>query len=144
MIGLPIGILVANAGEWVIHKHILHKQGRVPGSYWRFHLEEHHQAASVCEGRDPAYEHLRLEQLTLSGRGGWTAELYTGAVSELGRGSDDEVIKRMARFLRTITQVTSRYNRNPDAVESADLRHADGYALRLRGVSTVVTDSQKK
>ena len=31
MIGLPIGILVANAGEWVIHKHILHKQGRVPG-----------------------------------------------------------------------------------------------------------------
>jgi cell division protein FtsQ len=87
---------------------------------------------------------LGLEQLTLSGRGGWTAELDTGAVIELGRGSDDEVIQRMIRFLRTIAQVTSRYNRNPDAVESADLRHADGYALRLRGVSTVVMDSQKK
>jgi cell division protein FtsQ len=87
---------------------------------------------------------LGLERLTLSGRGGWTVQLDTGAVIELGRGSDDEVIKRMTRFLRTITQVTSRYNRNPDAVESADLRHADGYALRLRGVSTVVTDSQKK
>ncbi len=81
---------------------------------------------------------------TLSGRGGWRAQLDSGAVIELGRGSDDEVIQRAARFLRTITQVTSRYNRRPDAVESADLRHADGYALRLRGVSTVVTDSQKK
>ncbi len=87
---------------------------------------------------------LQLEQLTLSGRGGWTAQLDSGAVIELGRGSDDEVIKRAARFLRTITQVTSRYNRRPDAVESADLRHADGYALRLRGVSTVVADGQKK
>lgn len=87
---------------------------------------------------------LQIEQLALSGRGGWTAQLDTGAVIELGRGSDDEIIQRTARFVRTITQVTSRYDRRPDAVESADLRHADGYALRLRGVSTVVTDSQKK
>ncbi len=87
---------------------------------------------------------MELEQLELSGRGGWTARLDTGAVIELGRGSDDEVIARTARFLRTLTQVTSRYNRRPDAVETADLRHADGYAMRLRGVSTVVTDSQKK
>lgn len=104
------------------------------------------QVLAMYQVLHPMFETLELglEQLTLSGRGGWTAELDTGAVIELGRGSDDEVIKRMARFLRTITQVTSRYNRNPDAVESADLRHADGYALRLRGVSTVVTDSQKK
>jgi len=87
---------------------------------------------------------LELEQLELSGRGGWVARLDTAAVIELGRGSDAEVIARTTRFLRTLTQVTSRYNRRPDAVETADLRHADGYALRLRGVSTVVTDSQKK
>ena len=87
---------------------------------------------------------LELEQLALSGRGGWHAELDTGAEIELGRGSDDEVLARTTRFLRTLTQVTSRYNRRPDAVESADLRHVDGYALRLRGVSTVVTESQKK
>ena len=104
------------------------------------------QVLAMYQILHPMFETLELglEQLTLRGRGGWTAELDTGAVIELGRGSDDEVIKRMARFLRTITQVTSRYNRSPDAVESADLRHADGYALRLRGVSTVVTDSQKK
>ncbi len=87
---------------------------------------------------------MELEQLELSGRGGWTARLDTGAVIELGRGSDDEVIARTTRFLRTLTQVTSRYNRRPDAVETADLRHADGYAMRLRGVRTVVTDSKKK
>lgn len=87
---------------------------------------------------------LSLEQLELSGRGGWTAHLDSGAVIELGRGSDDEVLARTTRFLRTLTQVTSRYNRRPDAVETADLRHADGYALRLRGVSTVVPDVGKK
>ncbi len=104
------------------------------------------QVLAMYQVLHPMFEplELELEQLTLSGRGGWTAQLDTGAVIELGRGSDDEIIKRAARFIRTITQVTSRYNRRPDAVEAADLRHADGYALRLRGVSTVVTDSQKK
>jgi hypothetical protein len=29
-------------------------------------------------------------------------------------------------------------------VEGADLRHPDGYALRLRGVSTVVNSEPKK
>lgn len=87
---------------------------------------------------------LELEQLALSGRGGWTALLDSGAAIELGRGSAEEVLARTNRFVRTLTQVTSRYNRRPDAVEAADLRHADGYALRLRGVSTVVTESQKK
>lgn len=104
------------------------------------------QVLAMYEVLQPLFAHLdlELEQLELSGRGGWTARLDTGAVIELGRGSDDEVIARTTRFLRTLTQVTSRYNRRPDAVETADLRHADGYAMRLRGVSTVVTDSQKK
>lgn len=74
-----------------------------------------------------------IEQLTLSGRGGWRAELDDGAVLALGRGSDDEVIARTERFVRTVAQVSAKYAR---PLESADLRHADGYALRLRGVST--------
>lgn len=87
---------------------------------------------------------LSLEQLELTGRGSWVARLDTGASIEIGRGSDAEVVARTERFLKTLTQVTSRYNRRPDAVETADLRHADGYALRLRGVSTVVTEGPKK
>lgn len=129
-------VFEANVGE-VEHQALPHLDG--PAG-------QEPQVLAMYQVLQPMFEalDLSLEQLVLSGRGGWTAELDTGAVIELGRGSDDEVVKRMTRFLRTITQVTSRYNRNPDAVESADLRHADGYALRLRGVSTVVNDSQKK
>lgn len=85
-----------------------------------------------------------LEQLELSARGGWRAQLDSGAVIELGRGTLDEVVPRVQRFVRTLTQVTAKYGRRPGSVESADLRHADGYALRLRGVTTVVTDAPKK
>jgi len=85
-----------------------------------------------------------LEQLDLTGRGSWVARLDTGAVVEMGRGSDEEVVARAARFLKTLTQVTSRYNRRPEAVETADLRYAGAYALRLRGVSTVATTAVKK
>ena len=41
----------------------------------------------------------RVEALTLSGRGSWQATLDTGAVVELGRGSDDDVLARAARFV---------------------------------------------
>lgn len=104
------------------------------------------QVLAMYHALQPLFAPLELgvDELALSGRGGWTARLDTGAAIELGRGSDAEVIARMNRFLRTLTQVTSRYDRRPDAVETADLRHADGYALRLRGVSTVVNESQKK
>lgn len=59
MIGLPLGILVANASEWIVHKHILHGRGRDPKSFWSFHIHEHHLAASQLDMRDPAYERWR-------------------------------------------------------------------------------------
>lgn len=77
---------------------------------------------------------VRLDALDLSARGSWRAELDNGAVVELGRGSDDEVIARVERFVATLTQVTSRYRR---PLEYADLRHNDGYALRLQGIATL-------
>lgn len=87
---------------------------------------------------------LALEQLELTARGSWVARLDTDGVIELGRGSEDEVVNRTTRFLKTLTQVSARYSRKPDAVETADLRHPDGYAMRLRGVSTVVKSEPKK
>ena len=87
---------------------------------------------------------LSIEQLALTGHGSWVAQLDTGASVELGRGTEAELVARTTRFLRTLTQVTARYNRRPDAVESADLRHPDAYALRLRGVSTVIASDAKK
>ena len=76
---------------------------------------------------------LQLERLQLSGRGSWRAELDSGAAVELGRGSEDELVARTERFVRTLTQVTARWQA---PLEYADLRHADGYAVRLRGVGT--------
>jgi cell division protein FtsQ len=74
----------------------------------------------------------RIERLTLSSRGHWHAELDRGADIELGRGTQDEVVARAQRFVATITQVTSQY---PGPLEYADLRHSNGYAVRIRGVT---------
>lgn len=87
---------------------------------------------------------LPLEQLELTGRGSWRARLDTGASIELGRGTAADVDARVQRFLKTLTQVTSRYARPLQAVESADLRHENGYAIKLRGVTTLVADAPKK
>ena len=43
------------------------------------------------------------------------------------------VMARIDRFVATLPDVHKRFGR---ALEHADLRHADGYALRLRGVTT--------
>jgi cell division protein FtsQ len=88
-----------------------------------------------------------IETLSLTGRGGWRLQLDTGAVFEMGRGSVDEVAVRMLSFIQTHTQVLAAYQRTGlDRVESVDLRHNGGYAIRLRGVTTTVstTVSDKK
>ena len=92
-------------------------------------------AAALWRRLTPAFEErgFTLRRLALSGRGSWRAETDRGAVLELGRGSEGEVAERSERVLRTLAQITDRY-RAP--LLHADLRHQDGYALRLRGVTT--------
>lgn len=85
-----------------------------------------------------------LARLDLSAHGGWRAQLASGAVVELGRGSADELTARVQRFVGTLPQLASRYGRTAAALESADLRYPDGYALKLSGVTTVVPDPGKK
>lgn len=103
-------------------------------------LAMYHQVAPLFETLD-----LAVAQLTLSGRGSWTLELDTGATIELGRGTPEELVARTQRFAQTLTQVTSKYGRRPEALVSADLRHGDGYAVRMRGVSTTAgADTQRK
>ena len=85
----------------------------------------------------PLFAAYKMEPqlLQLSGRGSWSLELDTGASVTLGRGSEDELVARSERFLRTLEQVTGRFQRD---LEHADLRHADGYAVRLRGITTTI------
>lgn len=97
------------------------------------------QAALLLQGYQqlsPVFEQLDavLEALELTGQGSWRAQLDSGAVVNLGHGSLDEIQARTRRFIDTVTQVSSRYGR---PLESADLRYSTGYALKLRGVTTV-------
>ena len=87
---------------------------------------------------------LTVELLELSVHGSWRARLEGGALIELGGGSAAQVLARLQRFLKTLTQVSARYGRRLDDLETADLRHQDGYAIRLRGVTTLVPDGAKK
>jgi cell division protein FtsQ len=87
-----------------------------------------------------ALDNARIDSLDLSGRGSWRAELDNGAEIEFGRGSDDEVIERARTFVATVPQVTQRYQR---PLEYADLRHNEGYAVRLKGVATAVDAGNK-
>ena len=83
---------------------------------------------------------LGLDRLELSERGSWRAQLDSGADIELGRGEPQELLARVHRLTATIGQLTQRY---PGAVESVDLRYPNGYALRMRGVTTVVENGGK-
>jgi cell division protein FtsQ len=81
----------------------------------------------------------QVTTLRLSSRGSWRAELDDGATLELGRGSDEEVGARVLRFARTLAEVVARFSgpgEKPRALVAADLRHPDGYALRLAGIGT--------
>jgi cell division protein FtsQ len=91
----------------------------------------------------PLFEALEapLVQLELTGRGSWRARLESGALLELGVGQIDALEQRTRRFLDTVSQTSSRFGRN---IESADLRYPNGYALKLRGVTTVDAPGKKQ
>jgi len=87
---------------------------------------------------------MGIEQLELTPRGSWRVVTDSGALLELGRGTEAEITAQLKVFFRTLSQVTARYGRTPTALAGADLRHKDGYALRLRGVTTLEADGKKK
>lgn len=98
-----------------------------PGSSARMlAMRQRLRAALEPLGRD-------IDRLQLSGRGSWSARLDNDAEIELGRGSDEEVLARAERFVRTVPQVARHYG---GPFVRADLRHPDGYAVRIRGMTT--------
>ncbi len=110
-------------------------------------VEQSAQVLAMYRELQPLFEALELpiEQLILSGRGNWQLRLAGGAGLELGSGGVPEVTARARQFLDTVVQVAAHHGRKLDALEGADLRYAQGYALRLRGVSTVTAqDAPRK
>jgi cell division protein FtsQ len=103
------------------------------------------QAVLVLQGYrlvTPLVEKLdsSLSLLELTSRGTWRARLENGAVIEMGQGSPADIEARMQRFVATVTQTSSKFGRD---LESADLRYENGYALKLRGVTTVDSGDKK-
>lgn len=86
---------------------------------------------------------MRIELLELSARGSWRIETDSGAQIELGRGTREDISQRLVLLWRTLSQVASRHGRTPASLAAADLRHTDGYALRLQGVSTIESPDAK-
>jgi cell division protein FtsQ len=78
---------------------------------------------------------MSVDSLHLSTRGSWRAQLDSGATIEMGRGDEAELMARAERFVGTYTEATGRW-RAP--LDYADLRHSDGYAIRLRGVTVAL------
>ncbi len=56
MIGIPAGLLTANATEWVVHKYVLHGLGKDKRSWWAFHWHEHHRNVRQQGHYDPDYD----------------------------------------------------------------------------------------
>jgi cell division protein FtsQ len=103
------------------------------------------QVLAMYHGLKPMLDKLDLgiAEVVLTGRGGWSLHLDTGATVELGRGTSEEVLARSQRFALTLAQVTGKYGRRPEALVTADLRHTDGYAVKLRGVATTDVAGQR-
>ena len=56
MLGIPVGLLAANATEWFFHRYVLHGRGKDRSSFWSFHCHDHHRAARRVGMLDSDYE----------------------------------------------------------------------------------------
>jgi len=74
-----------------------------------------------------------IETLRLTDRGSWSVVLDDDARLELGRGTADEVLARTERFVRTLPEFKRQYSA---PLQYADLRYPEGYAVRLKGLTT--------
>lgn len=97
------------------------------------------QVLAMFYALEPLFQALDLsvDALSLRDRGSWLLVLSNEAHLELGSGTPEQVLQRTQRWLRTVRTVLERYQRTANAIEYADLRYTDGYALRLRGVNTI-------
>jgi cell division protein FtsQ len=79
----------------------------------------------------------KLKTLELNARGSWIATLESDAHIELGRGGAVEVMDRVSKFTAGVEQTLTRLNKKPTDILYVDLRHAEGYAIRMNGISTL-------
>ncbi len=96
------------------------------------------QVYELYERLKPVFARMgeEVRRLELDVRGSWRVRLASGAQIELGRGDAAILVQRVEQFALTVPTLTLRYGQRD--IESADLRYPNGYALRMRGVSTLL------
>ncbi|MFZ2726586.1 MAG: sterol desaturase family protein [Methylococcaceae bacterium] len=55
-----LGLIYANASEWLIHKYILHGLGKNKQSFWAYHWYEHHLTCYQHNMLDAGYQTINL------------------------------------------------------------------------------------
>lgn len=95
------------------------------------------QVYGLYQALAPVFERMGsdLERLELNARGSWKAVLDGGARIELGRGESQAIVARAEQFAGTVPTLALRYGQRD--IETADLRYPNGYAVRMRGVTTL-------
>lgn len=86
-----------------------------------------------------AFEPLqnKVKILELNSRGSWIATIDGGAHIELGRGNVVDIIERAVKFANGAEKIVKNLNKNLLDVQYIDLRHSEGYAMRIQGMSTL-------
>lgn len=82
MLGIPLGLITANAVEWGMHKYVLHERGRDRRSFWAFHFHEHHRVVRQHGFHDPNYQRFPLG-LHAQGKEAWSLIAAAAAVAPL-------------------------------------------------------------
>ncbi|MGE0069237.1 MAG: cell division protein FtsQ/DivIB [Thiomonas sp.] len=76
--------------------------------------------------------HLTIAALTQGGGGNWTLQTRSGLRIDLGSAPDSAATQtRLKQFLTLKPQLEARYGH---AIDSADLRYPNGFAVHLQGV----------
>ncbi|QSA99143.1 sterol desaturase family protein [Methylococcus sp. EFPC2] len=55
LLGIPLGLLAENFGEWAVHRFVLHGLGKRKTSIWAYHWHDHHRVTRRLGMLDPAY-----------------------------------------------------------------------------------------
>ncbi len=97
---------------------------------------------SMLQSLKPVLASLgEVDTLRLTERGSWSVVLSDDASIELGRGNTEEVTARAERFVRTLPSLQRQY---PAPLLHADLRYPEGYAVKLRGMTTLQDGAPSK
>jgi sterol desaturase/sphingolipid hydroxylase (fatty acid hydroxylase superfamily) len=82
MLGIPLGLLTANAVEWTMHRYVLHGLGKKRDTFWAFHFHEHHREVRQHGYYDPNYEKFPLG-LHAQGKEAWALIASAVAITPL-------------------------------------------------------------